>query len=292
MLSFCSGRVPIYINSCFYKSQKLRYLLDVGGVSRDGRFPTELGTGSLRHAVGILTHDDFRAIVNSKISGFDVSKPCHFQCEGTEGSKQVCLLAWWTLEPLLDVAAVQETHFTSTADCRVLRDDFKVFSAFGSRYSNGVFLLVGSSLIAIVNLVFEVDGGQLVVADVAVKSFEFRIVGVHAPNNIGERCSFFRRLELFFDDPKWIILVGDWNAILDPKIDNPRRSASGLDRCERSLIDLMAQHDLIDRFRLDHPGKEMWMWIDSSPSARIRTYLDSVLGELTPISLYVPRSTR
>ena len=55
MLSFCSGRVPIYVHPCFYRSLKLKYPLDVGGISRDSRVTTELGTGSLRQAVGILT---------------------------------------------------------------------------------------------------------------------------------------------------------------------------------------------------------------------------------------------
>ena len=120
------------------------------------------------------------------------------------------------------------------------------------------------------------DESWLVVADVAVKSFEFPVVAVYAPNGVGERRSFFRRLELFLDDPKRIILVDDWNAILDPKIDKAGWGASGSDRCESSLIGLMAQHDLVDRFRLDHPGREMWAWPDSSPSVRIKTYLDSV----------------
>ena len=71
--------------------------------------------------------------------------------------------------------------------------------------------------------------------------------------------------------------MGDWNTILDPEIDKAGRGASGSDRCESSLIDLIAQHDLVDRFRVDYPGSEMWTWLDSSPSVRIRTYLDKVL---------------
>ena len=63
----------------------------------------------------------------------------------------------------VDVAAVQET------DCRVLEGDFNVFSAYGSRTSAGVSLLIGRSLDADVDVVFAGDGGRLVVADVAVK---------------------------------------------------------------------------------------------------------------------------
>ena len=91
----------------------------------------------------------------------------------------------------VDVAAVQKTNFTCGADCRVLESDFNVFSAYSSRTSAGVFLLVGRSLDADVDVVLAGDGGQLVVADVAVKSFKFRLVAVYAPNSAAERVSFF-----------------------------------------------------------------------------------------------------
>ena len=177
----------------------------------------------------------------------------------------------------VDVAAVQETHFTCEADCRVLKNDFNVFSAYGSNFSAGVSLLVGRSLDADVDVVFAGDGGRLVVADVAVKSFKFRLVAVYAPNIVVERVSFFRRLAPFLDDTKRLVLMGDWNAILDPKIDKVGRGASSAGRCDSSLAGLMTRHDLVDRFRFDHPGREMWTWLESSPSAKVGTYLDRVL---------------
>ena len=66
------------------------------------------------------------------------------------------------------VATVQETHFICTADCRVLENDYNVFSAYGSRSNIGVSLLIGCSLNANVNLVLEDDRGWLVMADVAI----------------------------------------------------------------------------------------------------------------------------
>ena len=80
----------------------------------------------------------------------------------------------------VDVVAVQETHFTCVGDCRVLEDDFVVFSEVSRRCSDGVSLLVERRLNAVVNHVFADDGGRLVVADVAIKNFEFRVVAVCA----------------------------------------------------------------------------------------------------------------
>ena len=138
-------------------------------------------------------------------------------------------------------------------------------------------MLVGRSLDADVDVVFAGDGGQLVVVDVAVKSFKFRLVAVYAPNIVVERVSFFRRLAPFLDDTKRLVLMGDWNAILDPKIDKFGRGARRVGRCESSLAGLMSLHDLVDRFRLNHPGREMWTWLHISPSAKVGSYLDRVL---------------
>ena len=102
----------------------------------------------------------------------------------------------------VDVATVQETHFTCGADSHVLENDFNVLSAYDSRISVAFSLLVGCSLNADVNFVFAGDGGRLVVSDVAVKGFKFRLVAVYAPNIVVERVSFFCRLTPFLDDTK------------------------------------------------------------------------------------------
>ena len=91
----------------------------------------------------------------------------------------------------INVTAVQETHFICAANNRVLENDLNVFSAYGSRSSVGVSLLVGRSLDADVDVVFAGDGERLVVADVAVKSLKFRLVVVYVPNIAVERVSFF-----------------------------------------------------------------------------------------------------
>ena len=134
---------------------------------------------------------------------------------------------------------MQETHFTCSADCQVLESDFNVFSAYGSRTSAGVSLLVGRSLDADVDVVYAGDGGRLVVADVAVKSFKFRLVVVYASNIAAGRVSFFRRLAPFLDDSKQLVLMGDWNAILAPKIDKIGRGPNRLGKCESSLVGFM-----------------------------------------------------
>ena len=104
----------------------------------------------------------------------DNSKPYQFECEGTERSKQV---------------------YVCVEDCQVLENYFVVLSAFSNHYSAGISMLIKRSLNTIVNLVLADDGDRLVVADVAVKSFAFRMVRVYVTCITGEKRSFFRRIE-------------------------------------------------------------------------------------------------
>ena len=119
-------------------------------------------------------------------------------------------------------------------------------------------------------LSLQVTGAGLWWPMLPLKASSFGWLRFMCPRALARNAPFFQRFEPFLDDPKRIILVGDWNTILNPKAG---WSASWSDMCESSLIDLMAQHDLVDRFRLDHLGKEMWTLLDSSPSVRIRIYL-------------------
>ena len=64
-LPYCWRRIPILVHPSLYRSLKVRFPLDVGGVSRKCRMTTELGTGSLRRSFGIITPGDFRPIVDT-----------------------------------------------------------------------------------------------------------------------------------------------------------------------------------------------------------------------------------
>ena len=98
-----------------------------------------------------------------------------------------------------------------------LKDDFVIFLAYSRRCNAEISRIVRRSLNVIVSIVFAEDGGRLFVVNVAVKSVEFQVTAIYALNIAEERLSFFRRLAPFLDDPKQLVLVGDWNAILDPK---------------------------------------------------------------------------
>ena len=123
-----------------------------------------------------------------------MTKRCSVNMKGLRDLSKCARLLGELSNLCVDVA-VQETHFISATDSR--RGTLSFFSAYGSRCSAGVSSLIGRSLDANVNIVFAGEGDRLVVADVAVKSFEFRVVAVYVSSIAAEKCLFFRRLVCF-----------------------------------------------------------------------------------------------
>lgn len=66
---------------------------------------------------------------------------------------------------------------------------------------------------------------------------------------------FFHQLKLFLTDFKHFALIGDWNAILDPKMDRWKGSCRW--HGAWALVDLTIDYDFIDWYWGDHYGLEM-----------------------------------
>lgn len=66
-----------------------------------------------------------------------------------------------------------------------------------------------------------------IAANITVKSGSFPVVVVYAPSNQTRRVLQFRLLEPFLANPARLVLIGDWNAIQDPKLDKEWVLAGG-----------------------------------------------------------------
>lgn len=82
--------------------------------------------------------------------------------------------------------------------------------------------------------------GALKVGDRGQYYWEKWFVAVYAPSDQTERCSFFSHLRPFLVDLAHLVLMGDWNVILNHTLDRGR-GASGSLRDGRQV-------DLIEEF--------------------------------------------
>ena len=110
--------------------------------------------------------------------------------------------------------------------------------------------------------------------DVTIKDKAFRLIGVYEPNAMSELPAFFRCIKPFVIPSKRVILVGDWNAILDPNLDRGAISAGTNTLDARYFHEFIEWLDLVNKFRERHPNKIAWTWTGRGTSAQVYSYLD------------------
>ena len=172
---------------------------------------------------------------------------------------------------------MQETRFDSNFHEDILLKDYLSFSAYFDGRSRDVTWLISRRLDATCALVLSDPVGRLCVVDVTIKDKAFRLTGVDGPNATSELPAFFRRIEPYVIPSMRVILVGDWNAILDPNLDRGAISAGTNTLDARYFREFVQKLDLIDKFRERHPNKIAWTWTGRGASAQLYSYLDRVL---------------
>ena len=134
------------------------------------------------------------------------------------------------------------------------------FSAYFDSRSRGVTWQVSRRLVATCALVLSDPAGRLCVLDVTIKDNAFRLIGVYGPNASSELPAFFWRIEPYVIPSKRVILVGDWNAVLDPNLDRGASSTGTNTLDARYFREFVERFDLVDKFRERHPIKLAWTW--------------------------------
>ncbi|GAB1601854.1 hypothetical protein Ahia01_000463900, partial [Argonauta hians] len=86
------------------------------------------------------------------------------------------------------------------------------------------------------------------------------------------RSEFFRRLETFLGTSRSLLLLGDWNGILDVRWEYVGACPDRRE-CD-SLKQLVTQFDLIDKYRLENPTGDRYTW--STKNGKSRSYLDRI----------------
>ena len=142
----------------------------------------------------------------------------------------------------------------------------RAFFSPGTAHSRGVVMLIHN------NLGFDVfgmkidDDGNFIILDVELEGIgRCTLVTLYGPND--DSPGFYRSVFSFvrdFDNDK-MIMVGDWNVTLDPKLDSERYVSLGNRRARDVILDFMDQENMSDIWRMQHAAKRSFTWRRSSP---------------------------
>jgi exonuclease III len=185
----------------------------------------------------------------------------------------------------LDVLLLQETHVAKITTAREIEGKLhsKALWSFGTPTSRGTGILIFNKDHIIHKFHLDLDG-RLVYIDLTIEGFKFRIISVYVPTEESERRVFLNELYPFLTCQLPIIMGGDFNCIMNAKLDkiggNPSRGLVG----SKEIISFCSSFSVVDVFRINHPHLVATTWHqrgNGGVSCRIdRFYVSKTISNL------------
>lgn len=171
----------------------------------------------------------------------------------------------WSKQQKASILFLQETHLTDDT-CRAFDQQFKglVFHSFGTSNSRGVAILIHSSVCHKVHNVYRDSDGRLLIVNIEVDRVTYSLVNIYAPNYQCDRNRFFKHLSenITQHAQGLILLAGDFNEILNPKIDRKNRGnrIPKKSKASTSLSSIIREKGLVDIWRMKNKQKVQFTW--------------------------------
>jgi hypothetical protein len=131
--------------------------------------------------------------------------------------------------------------------------------------------------------------GRFINAQFAFENQIFQICNVYGPNNAKEGDPFFQSLYPVLDPAIPCILCGDFNTVVDPRLDrtgcNP--SSKWAYNWSRTLSDLTSTYGLQDVWRKQHPDEKAFTWHRPSQTQASRLDMFWLCSFFLPLVLSV-----
>ena len=178
------------------------------------------------------------------------------------------------------VVGLQETHWSTEVEARQWSKDFPsydIYWSLGSSKQNGVSILVDRSLRALVRRTANDDDGRFLALSVSLGDVEYSVACVYCPYSSVDRVRFFRRVLEPMLDENHLIVLGDFNTVLDPALDRLNVSRPRPDPAARLLSSLVTGYSLCDVYRSLCPNERAFTWRRHSNRSTQMCRLDLIL---------------
>ena len=183
----------------------------------------------------------------------DKVKLCSLNCQGLgESNKRRDVLKY--LRKLnYSIICLQDTHFSKNTE-RQIRNEWgftTVFSSFDSR-SRGVAIFFNNNFEFKIHEVCLDPSGNFVVIDLELSTKRLTFVSIYGPNkdepifyeNLVQKINKFKNEDM--------LLVGDWNLLLNPEIDGHNYKHLNNPRARQQVLFIMNELNLVDIWREEH----------------------------------------
>ncbi|MEM6816943.1 MAG: reverse transcriptase domain-containing protein, partial [Bacteroidota bacterium] len=159
------------------------------------------------------------------------------------------------------IICLQDTHFTSELAKTVdIEWGYKSFHSTFASNSRGTTILFNNNFeFKVLNHVEDTYGNYLIL-DIKIDDKRLTIANIYAPNK--DSPEFFENLKENITNlgNECCIIVGDWNLLLDPKIDCINYKSINNPNARNKVLDIIGDLGLVDVWREYNPEKRMFTW--------------------------------
>ena len=173
----------------------------------------------------------------------------------------------WFNRKRFDIICVQETHWSVDLEMEIKREwGGDIYFAHGTAHSRGVAILVHSRLDHTLRRLKCDNEGRVVNVLLDLEESTINIICIYAPRTHIERRHFFSGFDRFLSDDYVNIVTGDFNCIMDTKMDKLGGNPNARHSAVLALNDVSTGYDLIDIWRLCHRHEHNFTWAGKDPA--------------------------
>ena len=172
----------------------------------------------------------------------------------------------WLKSNYLGITLLQEVHSTESCEKAWERDfeNFSIFYSHGTENARGVCTIIPNKYdFEIIETIHDTNGRFLLI-HMSINDTEYVIANIYAPTKSFQEqqkqfISYVTENIMKFMGKK-IIIGGDFNTYLDPLLDKKGGNIETVSACADMLKCLMAEFNLCDIYREQHPpAKALYM---------------------------------
>ena len=191
----------------------------------------------------------------------DGIKICSLNCQGLADDQKRRDLFSYIRRLNFSIICLQDTHFSKEKERIILNEwGYKVYFSSYASNSRGVAILFNNNFEFVVHNSFSDNDGNLLILDIEIESTRLLLITLYGPNK--DNPAFYLNLINLISDftNLNIIIVGDWNIILNQEIDSKNYKHINNPRARQQVLRLMNNYNLYDVWREENPEKRIFTW--------------------------------
>ena len=202
-----------------------------------------------------------------------------FNCNGLADKKKRKDVLDFLRTDNSSIYLLQETHWNSNHE-NLIRSiwGFECIVAGNDSASRGVAILFKNNFKYKIHRIHKDKEGRFIIVDIEVINKRVTLVNLYAPSS-GDNPVFFQTLfdNLLAFQNEEMILAGDWNVALNPKLDSSHPSNIYKVRSRKTVLSFMNNNNVIDIFRKLNGDSRKYTWrrINGTQRSRIDFFLVS-----------------